>query len=300
MNQTHIDWLSFRTQGSLNDVVPALAEVYGLKVDVQHRNGGWMGHEHSADIKVGNMGVGMLAYGGTTMRGWMNVQITGRGCEWVSDWDNAVNVLKRLPDRQYKRADIALDTFHGESSHDKVMKAYRAREFAVRGRSPSLSQILPEDPVEGRTVYIGKRENGYYLRCYEKGLLWKKESMGELTHIDGIPVEDIYRVELEMKAVSGALPEDLIEKRDSYYAGAYPYLQSLVDAAPVRHSATRVKGPQMDLQAALAHIRLQYGPTLYTALVAYQGDVGKLLEKIVGTKHHEGLLAKGVLLVDHD
>ena len=122
MNQTHIDWLSFRTQGSLNDVVPALAEVYGLKVDVQHRNGGWMGHEHSADIKVGNMGVGMLAYGGTTMRGWMNVQITGRGCEWVSDWDNAVNVLKRLPDRQYKRADIALDTFHGESSHDKVMK----------------------------------------------------------------------------------------------------------------------------------------------------------------------------------
>jgi hypothetical protein len=62
---------------------------------------------------------------------------------------------------------------------------------------------------------------------------------------------------------------------------------------------TRERMPRMHLADALAGIRKQYGMTLYTALHAYQGDMTAVWDQIIGDKHSEQLLAKGVLLVDH-
>jgi hypothetical protein len=42
-----------------------------------------------------------------------------------------------------------------------------------------------------------------------------------------------------------------------------------------------------------------WGSTLFTALVASQGDIGAVWSQIVGTQHNKSLLAAGVLLVDH-
>lgn len=305
MSLTKIDWFGFRSKGEIPEVIEALGGVFDKKmapVVARPRKSGWNGFKSSADLLVGDMQVGFMAYGGQSQRGNVMVNITGIGCAWaVPDWDQVQDAVDRLPDYEIRRLDIALDTFHREVTHEKVVQAHRSGLFTLAGRPPSMTRIEPEDPLEGATVYIGKRENAKFLRCYEKGLeLIKAYPRGAIRYLEGVPVEDIYRVELELKAKEGPLPVDLIDKRDQYFAGAYPYLQTLIDVNPEVFIQPREKGPQNDLAGMLAHIRHQYGNTLFTALAAYQGDIGEVWSKIVGHKHNADLLAAGVLLVEHE
>lgn len=62
----------------------------------------------------------------------------------------------------------------------------------------------------------------------------------------------------------------------------------------------RERGPQLDLALALEQVRTQYGSTLFTALVAHHGDLGKVMSKIMGNKHNRRLVEAGVLMVDHE
>jgi hypothetical protein len=59
------------------------------------------------------------------------------------------------------------------------------------------------------------------------------------------------------------------------------------------------RDPQIDLKAALENCRIQFGPTIFTAMMAYNGDITAVWDKIVGTHHNPALLEAGVLLVDH-
>jgi hypothetical protein len=58
--------------------------------------------------------------------------------------------------------------------------------------------------------------------------------------------------------------------------------------------------PQELLLLALEQCRRAYGDTLYTALRAYHGDIGAVLEKVLGSVVNRELVEAGVLLVDHD
>jgi phage replication initiation protein len=305
MSLTKVDWFGFRSKGEVPEVIEALGGIFDRKmpkVVPRQRKSGWNGFKSSADLLLGDMSVGFMAYGGESQRGNVMVNITGMGCAWaVPDWDQVQDAVDGLPDYEVRRLDIALDTFHREVTHDKVVEAYRNGQFTLAGRPPSMTRIEPEDPLEGATIYIGKRENAKFLRCYEKGLeLVKSYPKGAIRHLEGVPVEDIYRVELELKAKEGPLPVDLIDKRDQYFAGAYPYLQTLVDVKPEVFVQSREKVPQLALAGMLANIRRQYGNALFTAMVAHHGDVGAVWDQIVGAKHHADLVASGVLMVDHD
>jgi phage replication initiation protein len=266
---------------------------------VQARSAGWQGYESSAEIGLLDMTVGLMAWGGERQKGWKYVGLPGRGCEWIDDWDLAQESLEGLPQYEHRRVDIALDTFQREVTHQSVIDAYRAGLFITSGRPPKFTRIESERPEDGRTCYIGSRERDKFLRGYEKGLEMAQGTT--LTHIDGVPIQDIYRLELELKAKTSALPVDLIDNRDQYFAGAYPYLQSvLADVQPEILVMRRERGPQLDLARALAVIRRQYGNTLFTAAVAHHGDFGAVWSKVVGNKHSEALLRAGVLLVDHE
>jgi hypothetical protein len=97
------------------------------------------------------------------------------------------------------------------------------------------------------------------------------------------------------------LPWALIERRDEYFSGAYPFCAELlpgVDADVLQRRPDRE--PQTDLAAALANIKTQYGATLFTALHCYQGDIMAVWDKVVGRSHSQALLEAGVLLVDHE
>jgi DNA relaxase NicK len=111
----------------------------------------------------------------------------------------------------------------------------------------------------------------------------------------------VYRVEVELKAVNREIPWDVVDRRDQYFAGAYPFCAEVlpgIEADILRRRPERA--PQRDLAAMLDNIRVQYGDAIYTAVACYGGDLMAVMDKIRGSKHSQSLLEAGVLLVDHD
>lgn len=305
MSLTKVDWFTFRTAGAVGPTCEALRGVFGPLgscLTVRDRDRGLAGFDRSADLSIADMRVGVLAYGGESQRGWVMVSLTGAGCGWVPDWQEAQEAVAPLPGYELRRVDVALDTVDRSVSHDSVVEAYRAGQFTTRGRPPNMERIEPEDPCGGRTVYVGSRQQGKFFRGYEKGYELAKHFPKHVqpTHIDGVPIGDIYRCEMEFKAKVCSLPVDLIDRRDQYFAGSYPFLEHLLNVEPEIFVQRREQGPQLELKAALAQVRHQYGNALFTALAAYHGDMTAVWDQIVGTRHNNALLEAGVLMVDHD
>lgn len=305
--KTTVDWLRFRTQAEPRDVLEALRPMYGVigpGLKLQHLQRGIMGFQQGAAIHVGDMPIGRIDYGGESQRGWVRVDISAKGCEWVQDWP-ALEPVEALPNAQLRRLDLALTTWNGEVGHEHVVSAHTAGRFTTRGRPPNLQQITSSDPRAGRTCYIGQREKSdKFMRCYEKGFelaaKFGARMPGEVTHIDGKRIEDIYRCEVEFKASSTEIPWEVIERRDQYFAGAYPFCGDVLPGVEADILQRRPeRAPQLDLQAALDNCRTQYGATLYTALRAYGGDLTAVWDKIVGDHHNQALVEAGVLMVEH-
>lgn len=305
--KTTVDWLRFRTKAGVPEVLHALKPMFhhpahGLRLEPLQR--GILGFQRGAQIMLADMPVGRLDYGGESQRDWVRVDIPGKGCEWVTHWD-FIDAIEGLPNAEIRRLDVALTTWQGEVTHERVVQAHADGRFVLR-RPPSMRQIISSDSKAGRTCEIGTREKSdKFMRCYEKGRELASKACARtglyVTHIEGCPVEDIYRCEVEFKASSTEIPWEVVERRDQYFAGAYPFCADVlpgVEADILKRRPERE--PQMDLQAALENCRIQYGPTLFTALHAYHGDIHAVWEKVLGSAHNPSLLEAGVLLVDHD
>jgi DNA relaxase NicK len=306
--KTTIDWLRFRVQAEPRDILEAMRPMFGghgknLHFDFQKH--GMLGFQQGAKIIMADVPVGRMDYGGESQKGWVRVDVPGQGCEWVTDWD-AVSEVESLPDAQVKRLDIALTTWEGQITHDTLVNAHAAGRFITRGRPPELTRIEKSEERSGQTCYVGTREKSdKFFRGYEKGkelaAKFGVRTPGEITHIDGFRIEDIYRCEVELKSVTKEIPWEVIERRDQYFAGAYPFCADVlpgVEADILVGRPQRV--PQMTLAAALQQVQKQFGSTLFTALHAHQGDYMAVWDKIVGDKHNPRLTEAGVLLVEHD
>lgn len=313
--KTTVDWLNFRNQGEVLQTLEAVRPLFGkhgFLLNLAHLPRGKDGFQQACSLRIADMVVGRLDFGGASQRGWVRTNVTGQGCEWIEDWE-ALEAVEALPKAEIKRLDLALTTWSGEVSHDRVEKAYEAGLFSSGGRPPNLQRILNSDPRAGETCYVGQRKDSdKFFRGYEKGfeLASKMGTLGKtLTHIrgvgaDGDPVmyrvEDIYRCEVELKAASRPIPWEVIGRRDQYFAGSYPFLAQLLPEAECDIlMRCPDRAPQMDLMAALANCRVQYGATLHTALKALGGDYMAVWDKVCGDHDNEALLAAGVLLVDH-
>ena len=304
IQKTTIDWLRFRTQSGPKQTLEALRPVFGTlgqSIRLQGLPRGILGFQQACQIVVGDMPIGRMDYGGESQNGWVRVDIPGKGCQWMQTGE--IDAIEQLEKAEIRRLDIALTTWHGEVGHDQVVQAHTEGRFTIR-RPPNLQQILNSDG--GRTCNIGQREKSdKFMRCYEKGFEMVSKMGGNLpgkvTHIEGSRVEDIYRCEVELKAVTTDIPWEVIERRDQYFAGAYPFC---ADVLPNVEADILKRRPERDAQtslaAALENCRVQFGPTLFTALHAYQGDMTAVWEKIIGDHHSQALLETGVLLVDHD
>lgn len=303
---TKIDYLGFRSKASPGVVCGALERLFGQaeRVELLPAGHGRRGYSEGGMIALGGMRVGQYATGGESQRGWSSFELEGGGCGWVPDWRQAVDELEGV-DYELRRGDIALDTWRGEMGHDQVVQAHAAGMFNTGGRMPKLRTIEGWPRSDGWTAYVGSRQQAKFFRGYDKGLqqaaLYASAlGVDQVELVDGVPAADWYRCELELKAKDRALPEDLIERRDEYFGGAYPFCQALVDVQPLRLTVARERRPQLELAAALGHVRQQWGRTLFTALLAHQGDIGAVWAKIVGDRHSPDLVEAGVLLVDHD
>lgn len=301
--KTTIDWLTFRTQAEPIQALQGLKPMFGTIGQHLHLKGlerGAMGFQQAANVMLADMPVARMDYGGESQRGWSRVTISGKGCGWVQDW-SAMQSVEELPAAELRRLDIALTTWSGEVGHDMIVDAHTRGRFGTGGRNPDLQQITNSNPIAGKTCYVGKRTSDRFLRAYEKGFEMNAKAGGNLTHIDGHRIEDIYRTEIELKASNTLLPWSLIERRDEYFAGSYPFCAELlpgIDADVLQRRPERE--PQTDLAVALENIRIQYGPTIFTALHAYNGEMTTVWDKIIGKEHNQNLLEAGVLLVAHE
>src|SRR5665811_1554812 len=128
IQKTAIDWLRFRVRSEPRDVLQALKPMfpdYSELLNLNHLAHGIMGFQQGAQILVGDMVIGRMDYGGESQRGWVRVDITGKGCEWVREWAMAERV-EELPAAQIRRLDIALTTYAGEMTHEQVVDAHTA------------------------------------------------------------------------------------------------------------------------------------------------------------------------------
>lgn len=303
--KTTIDYLAFRTQADPKQALEGLRPMFGtlggdLRLKALER--GAMGFQQAAQVMFADMPIARLDYGGESQRGWLRAVVTGKGCEWVQDWD-AVDQVESLPAAEIRRLDIALTTWEGQITHDKVVNAHANNRFQTGGRPPDLQQITSSNERAGRTCYVGKRENDKFFRAYEKGFEMcskMKRMPGVTTHIDGHAVEDIYRCELELKSKTTPIGWDVIDRRDQYFAGAYPFCADVLPGIEADILQRRKeREPQTELAVALENCRIQFGATLFTALMAYEGDMTAVWDKVIGRTHNQALLEAGVLLVDH-
>lgn len=307
---TSIDWLAFRTKSTpeiLKSVLVTELGAIGLEITYQKSGSGYQGYKYRYDIYSGKRNLGLLAFGGESQNGWLYVSLNGGCCSLIDDISSLDAVLRSvLASYQLRRVDVALTTSDGSVSFDRVKKAYYDGKFVSSGRPPGIKYITTDGSIteKGKTIYIGNRKRDKFLRCYEKGfeLLSQMSNRNKelfeslaLEHIDGVPVEDIFRCEVEFKPVSKPLPDDIISNRDMYFSGAYPFLAELISANPKTISISPDFESTICLESLLSQIKHQYGNTLYTALVCLDGDVSGLLSKIMGNNHNKKLLDAGVL-----
>jgi DNA relaxase NicK len=303
--KTTIDWLRLRVKAQPSDIVQALKPMFDEQLQnhlhLSFLNHGLLGFKQGAQIMLADVPVGRMDYGGDSQAGWVRVDMPSKGCEQVTDWD-AVSNLEDLPYAQIRRLDLALTTWGNEVNHQYVVDAHGQGRFITRGRPPVLSQITSSDPTAGKTCYIGKREQSdKFMRCYEKGYEMATKFQGGLTHIDGVPLANIYRCEVELKAANTDIPWEVIERRDHYFAGAYPFCADILPNIETDILKRRPeREAQMSLAAALGNLQTQYGATLFTALAAYGGDFMAVWDKVCGDHHNQNLLEAGVLLVEHE
>lgn len=306
--KTTVDWFRFRVQAEPRDVLQALKPMYGQvghTLQLKHLPRGIMGFQQGANLVLEDMPIGRIDFGGESQRGWVRVDITGQGCEWVQDWE-CIQEVEELPSAQLRRLDLALTTWQGQMTHEQVVQAHTDGRFITRGRPPAMRQITSSDPRAGRTCEIGTREKSdKFMRCYEKGFQlaakFAARLPGHIESIDGFSLEDIYRCEVEFKATGTEIPWEVVERRDQYFAGAYPFCSDVLPGIEADILQRRPqRAPQLDLKAALDNCLIQYGPTLYTALRAYGGDILAVWDKVVGDHHNQALVEAGVLLVEHD
>lgn len=307
--KTSIDWLTFRTKtnpfATLELMRPMFDTAGDLLTFIPGLKGkdGWL---HAGEIKLSDITLGRIDYGGESQRGWVRVNLTGEGCGFVYDWDACQGLVDTLEEAEIKRLDIALTVFEGEINHDLVIAAHGRNEFCSGGRQPHYHMIGGgSDPRAGRTIYIGKRaDSNKMLRCYEKGFEMLKsvpETMRRgVTHINGALVEKIYRVELELKANEKYIHWPCITQRDEVFAAAYPFCASLLPGVShVKLESLPDFRPIMALETSLDHCRRAYGPILRAALLAHGGDREKVFNRILSSMPSTALIDAGVLTVEH-
>ena len=125
-----------------------------------------------------------------------------------------------------------------------------------------------------------------------------------MDHMGMVNVEDVYRVELELKNVDKYIPWTVIGRRDDVFAGAYPFCAELLPEAPhwVMQQLPSFK-PRAALLEALGNAFRSYGATWKAAHIAYGGTDEALLalaREMLASEPSPRLVDAGVLTVEHE
>lgn len=220
----------------------------------------------SINVHGSLVSVGRCDWGGDRHGGRARLDLSGAGCSRIADWLAVREWVESQQDATLTRVDLAVDCLMGEYSVEDARDWLLAGEFHSGGRRPRHS--TPGDwfdPHYGRTLEVGRRENGKMLRAYEKG-----RQLGD-------SASPWVRWEVELRNIDRVLPFDVLTDRDRYFAGAYVALERILEI-----QGDRIKTSQAEGEIALREL-VQFQRSAYGQLVSVlraklpAGDVLDLL-----------------------
>ena len=212
--------------------------------------------------------VGALAMGGDSQKGRWLLQLTGKGCSLVTDWPSLQELLEGFG-AALSRVDLAVDFLDGEYTVDDAVDLYEDGAFINRGRNPEFDAqgAWNQNGKKGRTVYIGKLKNGKSLCVYEKGK--------QLNDLDS----NWTRFEVRLGNRDRVIPLDVLTNPDRYFVGAYPALESLLEAAaseiPTIHTEAKTS-----IAHLLHHMSRCYGKAIHQTLSLTACSTADLVEEM--------------------
>lgn len=224
---------------------------------------------------------GFVCFGGQNSS--ILTMVNGTGCAAGSrGWESRVSdfLYSKADKPRITRVDLAHDDFTGQTYNvDKCHAQYQEGLFSAGGRPPNieLRGNWHNPSGKGRTVYIGARKNGKFLRVYEKGRQLGDES------------SEWNRIEVELKSVDRNIPFDVLTKPGAYLAATYPAFNFLSRAQ------CRIETISKSAKAGYVHtlqwVKHQCGSAL--ALVEeVEGGAPQAFEKL-----KRPIVLKGALLI---
>ena len=251
-------------EGAVLGVVLELERHTGLTLSSENP-GGRNFYQRSWSLKTmaGGLAAGaFVAVGGNGDT--VCVNLPGTSTALVRDWVAFRSWLEGIG-AKITRVDLAHDCHDGQRTVDDAVEWYKSGQFAGQGRPPKCSQagnwITPDDE-EGRTFYVGKRENGKLFRAYEKG-----KQLGDAQ-------SPWVRFEVELRSQDRTIPLDVLTRPGEYLAGAYPalsWVQQLQDKVKTWAKVTKITYDKL----------LREGRRAYGRLVNLMVDLGHTHQAIV-------------------
>lgn len=275
-----VDWLrfSFLPDGPFSHAVETLTKYFALwfdfPVQIQSAKIGFRGYESSLEITAFHNGesikLGLVAMGGQHVGGTMLVDLSGTGCGVVSDWSAVYATMQDL-DAKITRCDLAVDFLDGEYTIDQIDDMYFAGEFNSGGRIPKRRALESGDINSrqggGRTVEIGRRQNGKMVRAYEKGRQLGNQHSNWL------------RIEVELHNRDRVIPHDIVLKKSEYFSGAHKALASFIDAASEKIKTQQVQH-ETSVEIMTGHMVTSYGKLIDQLMLKHDNDAAAIIKQI--------------------
>lgn len=273
----HIDWLALsfspaKGEGdSIAQLLAQLAPLLGLPcIPAVSKGRGWNGYTTRHDLTNGqDVPLGLIASGGERQRGTIHVELNAHACALVQNWHDFKAWVDENAAR-LTRSDLAYDDLEGQTfTMQKMADWYQQGEFNCGGRQPShtlAGDWLADSSPSGRTLYIGKRENGKMLRIYEKG-----KQLGDTA-------SPWVRVELELRGKNRIIPSDVLINPGKYLAGSFRCLNFLsIVQEKIR---TITKAATISYARAVEHARLMVGKLVNVMMMVAGGDAFQVISEL--------------------
>lgn len=218
--------------------------------------------------------IARLDWGGAMHKSRARFDLSGSGCSLVKSWAAFQDYVGALFNYTLTRVDLAADFLNGEYTVEDARIWYESGLFNAGGRMPRHNVIGDWfKPVYGRTLEIGRRENGKMLRCYEKG-----RQLGD-------PSSLWTRFEVELRNIDRDLPLNILTECNNFFVGSYKCLEQIVEAA-VERIKTQQKEGEISLEKLTDCARDSYG-RLISVLALYLSP-----DEIIETLSRPGVPAR--------
>lgn len=178
-------------------------------------------YKYGFNIGSAERPIGKVALGG--QNDTVLISLNGLGCAMAcGNWEKVLfDYLSVCERAKITRIDLAHDDFDGAySTIEDADKKESEGFFYISGTVPKVQQLGGwKYNDSGRTLQIGKIENGKTINIYEKGRQLGADNSSWL------------RSEVKLNSQGRDIPFDILLKPTDYYCGYYAYTDWLIESA---------------------------------------------------------------------